>query len=133
MVGAPEETTADLETSGAVYVFGMNDQQMRIRVSDPDVTQFGTGFGESVALDDSNLLIGAPDDSSLNFIGRAIHRFDATTGQPLFKFVADPSRSLGSSIGLNVSFGVATNETTAGELASKHATDASCSVGAKSS
>ncbi|MEM7801217.1 MAG: FG-GAP repeat protein, partial [Chloroflexota bacterium] len=97
-VGAPFADTNGAD-SGAVYLFDAATGQQITKIT-PDDASAGARFGESVAVDGNNLLVGAPLDSGVG----AAYIFDLASGLQRTKLVASDGQSrdgFGGSVSLS--------------------------------
>jgi len=91
--------------TGAAYVFDVNTGQQLLKLEPTGGLSGGQdSFGESVAIGNNRILVGATADlASGPGGGDAAYLFDATTGQQLFKFVVpNTSPPLGTGLGYSV-------------------------------
>jgi len=89
VIGAyQDDDNGDL--SGSAYVFDITTGQQLFKLL-PDDGSYGDEFGYSVAVSGNIAVIGAFRDDDFGSNTGAIYIFDVTTGQQLFKLLADDS------------------------------------------
>ena len=99
LIGAPSDATNGSPV-GQAHLFNATTGALLQTFDDPTITGFDR-FGNSVALDGDNVLIGAPSDATNGSpVGQA-HLFDAITGNLLQTF-DDPTITGGDGFGLSV-------------------------------
>jgi len=99
LIGAPGDSTNGIRV-GQAHLFDAITGALLQTFDDPTVTN-NDGFGISVAINGSNVLIGAPEDSTNGHAVGQAHLFDATTGTLLHTF-DDPTPTSSDNFGLPV-------------------------------
>jgi hypothetical protein len=105
VVGAPDETDGTFADAGHAYVFNATTGELIATLTSPN-SQADGGFGTSVAISDTTVIVGAPYEISGTTAdsGRA-YVFDATTGDLITSLAspnAQPSGEFGLSVGVFV-------------------------------
>ncbi|VXD24239.1 Hemolysin-type calcium-binding toxin [Planktothrix serta PCC 8927] len=85
IIGAPQDSSL-APNSGAVYVFSTATGTPYLLVNNPTPDVFDL-FGYSVATLGNNIIVGAPNDSTLAPAGGTAYLFDGNTGQLLQTFL----------------------------------------------
>ena len=86
VVGAPRTNDWAVD-AGSAYVFDVTTGQelFELNASTPGTEHY---FGETVAIDWNLVVVGAPEDGTLDYKAGAVYVFDRATGQELFQLFA---------------------------------------------
>jgi len=98
LIGAPGDNDLGVDSSGAAYLFDANTGNLLRTFFNPTPSIIYGNFGNSVALVDNQVLIGAPGN---NYSGAA-YLFDANTGSLLQTFLDPMPPGVQSSVGRDV-------------------------------
>ena len=104
IVGAPIHADDQIYYSGAAYLYklgAVSQLVAKFLPNDPINTSF---FAASVALNDSVILIGSPNDKGNDFVTGSAYLFDINTGEPIGMIIAGdgaPYDSFGWRVALN--------------------------------
>ena len=74
------------EFAGAAYLFDIQSGQQLMKIS-PDDVDAGDRFGQSIAIDESIIVVGSVHDDDNGTDSGAAYLFDATTGMQLLKLL----------------------------------------------
>ena len=99
LIGAPEDGDSNGQGGGSVYQYDATTYNLIRKIADP-IPQVYDNFGNSVAIDGNNIIIGEGYGSTIHLSEQA-YIFDATTGEHLHTLV-DPSPQVGSQFGYSV-------------------------------
>lgn len=105
VVGAQRDSEA-APSAGAAYLFDVSNPRSPSLIGKllpPDLEPYDT-FGAAVAINGVVALIGAPDSREGGDASGAVYAYDATTGDPLAKFIPrdpEPGDAFGQSIDLD--------------------------------
>ena len=86
VVGAPNDSDQG-SSSGSAYLFRLNGTQHHKLL--PNDGALGDNFGVSVAIDNSIVVVGAPEGDDNGIDSGAVYLFDADTGQQINKLLPD--------------------------------------------
>ncbi|HYE32203.1 MAG TPA: PQQ-binding-like beta-propeller repeat protein [Methylomirabilota bacterium] len=102
VVGAPAALSGDNRRTGAIYLYNLSAGRpaaLTSRVSETNVLNLGA-FGASVAIDNKQVLVGAPDDSGGGrvFVYRITPEQGLASGQEIFPPAAQHGQRFGEAV-----------------------------------
>ena len=101
VVGAPNETASGFSNAGRAYVFRTSNGALISTLTSPNA-QAGGGFGSSVAISGTTVVVGAPTETSSGYSGAGnAYVFKASTGA-LISTLTSPSAQAGGGFGISV-------------------------------
>jgi hypothetical protein len=95
VVGAPDEKVSGLAEAGHAYLFNAATGALKLKLHTPNA-QKGGGFGDSVAITGSTVVVGAPgENASGQYEAGDAYKFNANTGSRISTLVSSDAQTYG--------------------------------------